>query len=299
MIRLYIKISLFTLITFILGIIGCKHEAPSEVTDKVPEECAWTIYTPYDWSHDGEPFHTDYITVYSDAAGAEMKENMGEIADKHFRQILNWFNFQDISDFIYPPDYSKIEIYLNINHTENINWAYWGGFIITIRSSKISGHWLNYTIYTARHELLHVFEFLIEGKYDLGTDVWFREGLAVYVGCMESTAFNTIDNKVELDAWISENQNASVNANPVKIHQHTDFPEGANIHNYYRIFELAVRYLVDENGLGKTSEDVLNLFYDIRNDTPFSSAFIDNFGISLESYENNFFSLAENYLEND
>jgi len=287
--------SSFVFILILIILEGCDKNptAPAEVQNK---DGSWTIYTPYDWTHDGHPRQSTYCTVYSDAASEEMKQHLAEIADDNFLRILQLFNFQNISDFKYPPGYSKIEIYLNINQPENINWAYWGGFIITIRSSEISGQWVDYTVYTAGHELTHVFEFLIEGKEILDTDVWFREGLAVHVGCMESSIFKTIDSLSELEAWISENQNIAGNGNPVKIHQHSDFPEGTEIHNYYRIFELAFRYIVDPNGLGKSYDDVLNLFYDVRNDIPFSTAFSDNFGLSLVEYEDNFYELMEIYL---
>ena len=46
-------------------------------------------------------------------ASNEMKGQMGEIADESFSQILQLFNFQNVSDFKYPPGSSKIEIYIN------------------------------------------------------------------------------------------------------------------------------------------------------------------------------------------
>jgi hypothetical protein len=198
---------------------------------------------------------------------------------------------------MYPPGYSKIEIYINRNHTENINWAYWGGFIITIRSSDISGHWINYTVYTVRHELTHIFEFLIKGSEILGSDVWFREGIAVHVGCLEYTGWQTIENLSELESWISTNQNVPGQGNPIKIHQHSDFPDGADIHEYYRFFELAMRYLLDGRGLGKSFPDVLNLFYDLREGISFPVSFQNHFGMSVSDYENEFYDRMRTYLD--
>lgn len=291
---LYLFLSVILLLIFLLWE-GCDKNPASSPTPQ-NEKGSWTIYTPYDWTHDGQPYQSTYCTIYSDAANYEMKRQLGEIADENFFQIMQLFNFNNLSDFKYPPGYSKIEIYINTNHTENINWAYWGGFIFTIRSTEISGQWIDYTLYTTRHELTHVFEFLIVGNEVLGTDVWFREGLAVHVGCMESNVFKTIKSLAELESWISENQSISGNGNPIMIHQHSDFPEGSEIHNYYRIFELAMRYIVDKNGMGKSYEDVLNLFYDIRDDILFPIAFSNNYGVSLEYYENNFYNLIRFYL---
>lgn len=293
--RIFLLISSALLTVFF----SCKDYIPVETTEDIPDKDSWSIYTPYDWSHDGKPYQATYCTVYSDAAGNPMKQELGDIADENFDKIMQLFNFQNLTDFIYPPGYSSIDIYLNKNHPENINWAYWGGFIITIKSDEISGPWINYTVYTARHELTHVFEFLIEGREALGTDFWFREGVAVHTGCLESNIFNTIKTLSELESWISENQNLPDKGNPIVIHQYSDLPDGADLDKYYRVFELAVRYILDDKGLGRSYQDIKNLFYEIRNGTPFTSAFSKNFGISLKFYENNFYDMIAAYLNDE
>ncbi|MEJ2635558.1 MAG: hypothetical protein P8184_09730 [Calditrichia bacterium] len=276
---------------------GCEHNSTSPPgRQETPEDDSWTIYTPYAWEHDGEPYESVSCTVYSDAAGEEMKMQLGEIADERFNEILTLFNFNKPSDFVYPPRFSKIEIYLNRNHPENIAWAYWGGFIITIRSPQISGHWYDYTVYTSGHELTHIFEFLIEGREVLGSEVWFREGIAVYTGCLGGNAFKTINSLNELESWISDNGNVPGEGNPIKICQIEDFPPDADWTGYYRFFELAVRYILDEKGVGKSYRDVLNLFYDLRKGASFPASFERNFGITVSEYENEFYDRMRIYL---
>jgi hypothetical protein len=51
-------------------------------------------------------------------------------------------------------------------------------------------------------------------------------------------------------------------------------------------------------GLGKTTQDVLNVFYDIRNRVSFSAAFQTHFGISLQDLENGYYERMRNYLGN-
>jgi len=272
---------------------GCDDNSTSPIIP-LPERGSWTIYTPYDWFHDGKPYQSSYCTIYSDVASQELKQQLGAIADQRFSQILQLFNFQRISDFRYPPNYSKIEIYVNRNHPESINWAYWGGFIFTIRTSDISGIYYDYAVYTFRHELEHVFEFLIEGREVLGTEVWFKEGIAVHIGCMESNIFKTVETVSELEAWISQNQKIPGQGNPIAIHH--DYPAGSNRDQYYKYFELAVRYLLDSNGMGKSYQDVLNLFYDLRNGISFSDSFENHFGISINDYEADFYDLMRSYL---
>jgi len=279
---------------------GCQPDAvspPDPPDDPEATTGSWVIHTPFDWTHDGNPHPGTYVTVYSDAASHAMKKRLAEIADEEFDQILALFDFQDLSDLRYPPGSSSIDVYLNRNHPESVNWAYWAGFIITIRSSEISGSWVAYTVYTVRHEMTHEFEFLIEGRGGLGTDVWFREGLAVHVGCLEYPDWQTIRSLVELEAWIDQNQSVPGGGNPVGIHQHADFPEGADWHQYYRLFELAVTYLLDEAGMGRSYQDVLALFYDVRAGVSFSESFEDRFGIALNAFEAEFFQRARAYLD--
>jgi hypothetical protein len=289
----HILLTIFLLMLIVSA--GCK-KSPTSPTTPQAEKGSWTIYTPYDWSHDGRPYQSIYCTIYSDAASDSMKQQMGEIADERFCQILHVFNFHDVSDFMHPPGYSKIEIYINRNHTENINWAYWGGFIFTIRSSNISSHWYDYTVYTFRHELTHVFEFLIEGKELLGTEIWFKEGIAVHIGCIESAAFKIIEKLSEFELWISQNQSVHGQGNPIKIHENSDFPEGADIHQYYRFFELAVRYILDKKGMGKSYQDVLRLFNDLQQAISFHVSFKNHFGISVSNYEDEFYDRMRTYL---
>jgi len=288
---------LLLLLAILTVSVECKR---NPISPQIPqtEDGLWTIYTPYNWSHDGQPYSSTYCIVYSDEASYEMKQQMAEISDSRFSQIMQLFNFHDVSDFRYPPGSSSLEVYINRNHPENIAWAYWGGFIITIRSSELIGHWYNYAVYTARHELTHIFEFLIEGREALGTDVWFKEGIAVHVGCLEDTGWQTIRSLSELESWISQNQNVPGQGNPIKIHQNEDFPPGADWHQYYRFFELAMRYLLDKRGMGRSFSDVLNLFYDMRDRISFPVSFRNNFGISLVDFENEFYDRMRAYLSN-
>ena len=293
--RLFYFLMPLPVILLIVLFNGCNSDSKHSTVPDI-ETGSWAIYTPYDWSHDGKPFHSVYCTIYSDAASDFMKQQMGDIADESFSFIMQLFNFHDLSAFIYPPGFSKIDIYMNINHTENINWAYWAGFIITIRSTEINEQWRDYTVYTATHELIHQLEFLIEGSEELGSDFWFREGVAVHVGCLRSTAFNKIESVNELNAWIDENQNIPGQGNPITIHQYSDFPEGADMHQYYRLFELAIRYILDERGCGQSFHDIMKLFFDLRQETSFIDALENHLEIDLVDYEKTFFDRMRQYL---
>jgi len=150
------------------------------------------------------------------------------LADEKFSNILASFRFSSPADFRYPAGNDKIEVYINRNHPENIAWAYWGGFIITIRSTDLDAHWYPFAAYTTAHEMTHVFEFLIEGREWLGTEVWFKEGIAVYIGGMENIGIGKIDTLNEPESWILQNQNVAGKGNPIAIHQDSDYAPGAD-----------------------------------------------------------------------
>lgn len=265
---------------------------------------AWSVYTPFKWIHDGKPYETEHCIIYSDGASDELKTEVGIIADENFSEILQTFNFSNFSDFIYPPGYEKIEIYINRFHDENINWAYWGGFIITIKRSDIHDtRYFNYVDYTTKHELMHVFEFLIEGNYDLGTDTWFREGIAVHIGNTGTAGIQRIDSPAELESWITQYKDIPGEGNPIKIKKWEDFPQSVRDQNetgrYYPFFCLAMEYLIDEKGAGKSYQDLLNLFYDVRNGIEFRETFQQTFGFSVKEYETEFYDRMRIFLSSN
>jgi len=256
---------------------------------------AWSVYTPFKWTHNGKPYNSEHCIVYTDAASYELKTQVRNIADENFIEILQTFNFNNFTDFRYPPGNHKIEIYINRFHDENINWAYWGGFIITIRPSDIHDtRYYNYVDYTSKHELMHIFEFLIEGTIELGTPTWFREGIAVYIGNMGTVGIQKIDNSAELESWIQQYKNMPGEGNPIKIRQWEDFPQSVRDQNqtgkYYPFFGLAMEYLIDEKGAGKSYQYILNLFYDVRNGIEFPVTFQLTFGFDVKEYETEFFN---------
>jgi hypothetical protein len=281
---------LFSILPLIL-ILGCTKE-PTGYEPKQIEDGSWTIYSPYNWSHDGQPYSSEYFSVYSDGASIELKKKAGEFCDTKFVEILEMFSFNNHSDFLLPPENDKINLYINQNHDEGIAAAYWGTIIITIREDDFDTTRYDYLF---KHELTHEFEFLIEGTVNLGTDVWFREGIAIYGG----GGIGYIKNNADLNLWISMNSHFPNQGNPITIHSWEDFPEGSDITGYYTVFDIVMKYILDSNGLGKSIDDVLTLFYDIRNGVSFTIAFQDNFGISLNEFEETIFDCLGNYLNDN
>ena len=265
-------------------------DVPVEDPDPTQIETgSWVKYSPYKWTHDGHPYHSVHCTVFRDGASHEMKVLAGKHADDKFLGILEMFDFTNLEDLIYPTERKVIDVYINTNHSENIAAAYWGSIFITVRSQVLDT--ARYA-YLFKHELTHQFEFLVEGTVNLAADMWFTEGIAIYC----AGGLNRINTAVDLERWISENEQYPNKGNPITIRKWEDYPENADKTGYYTVFEIVMEYMLDPMGLDHSLQDVLNVFYDLRELTPFEESFENNFGISVEDLELEIFDRLQEYL---
>jgi hypothetical protein len=296
----FIKLSqnvIFILTFLIIGILSCRKDPtgiapktePVQDPDTIPEG-AWVTCSPYKWAHDGEPYFGEHCIVYSDNCSYEFKEQVGQFTDQKFIEVLNLFDFQDKNDLLYPMDYKKVDVYINRYHPERIAAAYWGTVIMTFSSENL----LSRHDYLFRHELTHVFQFLIEGHFNLSTPVWFTEGIAIYGG----GGLWGIRDVADLEQWIASNSSDPNQGNPIYIEIWDDFPPAADISGYYyTVFDLTMRYFLDPNGLDKSLDDVLSLFYDLRDNVPFATTFQSHIGLDVETFEDEYYDRMREYLE--
>lgn len=283
---------LSSLLLLFLALAGCEDENKKVINPPGEIEAgSWIIYSPLKWTHDGAPVSGTLIKVYSDGASYALKLQCLEFADRMFREVLNQFSFDNLDELRFPPENrSKINVYINTNHEESIAAAWWGTIFLTVRTPDLD---TNLYSYLFKHELTHEFEFLIEEYWNLGTDVWFREAIAIYCG----GGFNYIKTVNDLEAWINANENYPGKGNPIMIHTWEDFPEGSDITGYYcNVFDITMKYLMDPKGLNRSLQDVLCVFYNIRDGGSFSNAFENNFGLSLEVFENEYYDRITTFL---
>ena len=61
-----------------IAIISC-GEDPYDITGPQDQfdNGSWTIYTPYKWSHDGNPVKSDWCIIYSDGIDEQVKMKAG------------------------------------------------------------------------------------------------------------------------------------------------------------------------------------------------------------------------------
>ena len=83
--------------------------------------------------------------------------------------------------------------------------------------------------------------------------------------------------------------------NPIDMKNYGD--PGTTTTSYYPMYGLAVRYLLDEKGLGKTLINVKRMLEEMTISNDFESAFANQFGITLLQFKQNFFDLMEDFLD--
>jgi hypothetical protein len=283
------------LIALALGTWGCEKAEPDagDADDRDFLPGSWVTWSPYKWAHDGYPVTGNYCKLYSDGVMREKRPELVRFADNTFMGIMEEFQFTRQDEFAFPPGYSHIHVYLNLENEPAIAATFWGSVLITVQSNDPDTTRLAYLM---KHELTHTLEYLIEGRAELGTDVWFREGLAVY--CGSNGSWDHVSTVDDLEDWMTRNEGCSNGGNPISIHQWEDFPEGSDITGYYTVFDAVMKYLLDENGLAKSYNDVLALFFEIREGTAFPDAFEMHFGISLDAFEEEIFERLEAWLPN-
>jgi len=246
----------------------------------------WSSLTPYDLPHDGYPFETEHFAVYSNTASERKKEFVGEQTERAFSEIMSILHLETTDSFTFLSHRPVIEILLIEAHwPEWGGFAYHGGFLL----SPVACNPYYCSDRVIKHELMHVVGFLLSGPgsaIGMIVDVWFDEGLAEYVaGAREIHTMPAYTHRRSQLAEVMDD------FNPVSVHTWENLNASATSAfgvYAYELFELAVRYLFDEDGLAVPVEAVTELYVDLHEGYSFADAFERQFGLSLGDYEAQF-----------
>lgn len=281
-----------------LLVLSCGGSSGDSNTATMVDAGSWYV-TGFTWPHDGNPFESANFTVYSDAAGEDARQALAQLAEETLDEIKVSFEIESNDIFLYPNGQEGIDIYAYKNHFPQDwgGWAYYGGLLIFSldHPERTSfGHTAPHIyVPTLKHEITHVVESLLKASNNPNlVDVWLTEGLAeVLSGGTAGGSITDLANMNELIQTYGP-------LNPIAMHQY-NYPDVELIayHYYYPMFQLAVEYLIDVNGHGRTLNDVKELFLDVRHGVPFPIAFNNNFGMSVSSYQSRFFDLMNDYLQ--
>ena len=239
--------------------------------------------------HDGRILETEHFLVFSDGSTDETRLQIAEMAEESFAEILAAFGIagpEQIGVFTDRQE-TKLEIYCS-NKTEVEVRSRVGGFSIYDPNHPV---WdlptapdgaLNYRN-TVKHEIVHLVQFAIGvGDASPWGDSWFFEGVAEY---LSGGSFPPIRDEAELEAWFAD----PIQVTPILVRTYwAPIPDGALVGDYYPLFGLAVTYLLDQKGFGKTPADVKALFVDMASGMEFSEAFQLHLGFSRAMFQEQF-----------
>lgn len=248
------------------------------------------------WTHDNRVLETDHFLVFSDSSSDEAKIRFGEACEASLVWIMEFWRINESSELGILGRDSKLNVYSTRSRGMRSEEAFENGFVMY---GFDSGVYLNmsreqqenrHRVFT--HECTHVTQFLLGGDYRW-VHTWMTEGLAEYVS---GGVFAPVDTVEALDSWLAEENHG----NPVSIDRFEEIPLPYNQSwQYYPMFHLAFRYLLDPGGLNRTPQDIRYLFRLLQERESFPDAFEAAMGISLTWYEENFFTLIRDFLENN
>ena len=294
-------------ILVILLTAGCRGLLPGENqsldnAENMVDSGSW--YSRMEWPHDGEPYESPNFIIYSDAASLEARQDLASIAEDLLVELITEFEIDPEEMFRFPPGQNKIHIYTYKNYFPK-QWgmrAYYGGVIAWSLDHKKRETRLGFYQPVLKHELVHVIESLLKGRDvanispSIRTQAWFSEGLA------EAVSGGTSGTQVNGLEYLEILTDQYGNLNPIAYKTDGLLNEVHETHPmigfeyYYPMSQLAVEYLLAPNGQGKTLSDVRDIFLAMGAGEDFSAAFEKNLGISVESYEADFFNLMDEYL---
>jgi hypothetical protein len=254
----------------------------------------------YAYTHDCEPFVGEHFAIYSDGSSDQAKQQLAGLVEGIFNQLVPEFLIEDIEEELdFTEDYTYY-VYADKHHDPIRAMGYRNGFFIgaidcaTVPNYYTRDPWWYGCI--IKHELTHVFQFTLTGcpsnaACPYWLSVWFREGQAVYMsGGGPGIRIATLS---EFYQWWED----ETHVNPISIHRWTDFPDPDRGGEYYPMFGLAYAYLVDTaHGRGATIADMRNMFQLMKDGQGFMEAFEHALGMSVAFYQEDFYTLLEEYL---
>ena len=297
--------SLLCSVFLVLLVSACSESSTTSGTSQPGEMVdggSW--YVRYQWPHDGKPYESEHLVVYSDTSSQEARKAVADLGERLLAETIAEMGISADELFRFPTDRDKIEIYAFKDQPKQ-DWggkAYYGGLLIHAIDHE---GWVGPTQpdkygMTLKHELVHVVESLLKGR---GSErgpwvaVWFSEGLAETMsGGAASRGINALDHLDSLTAEFGSLNPVSYQSDPqVCIVIDADCLKAYSEY-HYPMWYLAVEYLLDEDGLARTPGDAAAVFVDMAEGTTFPTAFDDHMGITLAEYEEQFFVRIADYL---
>ncbi|MDH3306026.1 MAG: hypothetical protein OEO77_00700 [Acidimicrobiia bacterium] len=242
-------------------------------------------YDRANWPHDGDRIETANFVVYSDSAAIDARREVGTVAEEVWAEVLDEFSVEP-EMLKFPEGQAKIDLlaYRDPNLRDCTACADYGYLVIYSLDHPDQTTWTRYYRAAMKHELVHVLHNLLTGNQGR-FDTWFIEGLA------ETQSGGTTDGAIRSLDQLEDLTSTYGRTNPIAV----DFSED-RIGFLYPMYQLAVEYLLDDDGLGRSLDDMRNLIIDVGEGSTFAAAFENRMGIGLDDYETRFFGLMDDHL---
>ena len=265
-------------------------------------------YRKFPWPHDGHPYESEHFVVYSDGASLKARQRLAALAEEVLVEVVDEMGVDPATMFRFPAGQDKIDIYasryfaLEVEGASFGAVAYYAGIVIPSFDNEV-GRRADVRVVrdNLKHEMVHVVESLLRGN-DTGDipvgdphrmPVWFSEGTAEALsGGTTGAPPGTLD---QVNALID----TYGRINPIAWR--VDFPPSEEIGDaypnyYYPMAHLAVDYLLDPDGLGRSPHDLAAVMLDMGSGASFASAFKTHVGLSESEYEAQFWTRMDAYL---
>lgn len=254
------------------------HTPTQSYIDIMPK--SWGKYARLDWDHDGSPFESELVTVYSDHVDTATKQRFAEETEKALERILTELKISEF-DFPVPITKPKIEVYVSGRHKQDVGWegyGHYGGFLVVYDEQfyryQVSRFPDQFPFtYLITHEMTHTVMLRILGNKQeptLPVPKWFDEGLATYMGIPPLP----IRNQQLYDIAVRDKK------------------DQFGVY-FYTLNELMIYYLVETYEM----ENVVGILFDMRmRNLTFEEAFEGRVGISTDDFEQNFDSIIREFF---
>jgi hypothetical protein len=275
---------------------------PPLPADTLPTGWTWTRDIPLvssvvsDYPHDNLILRSPHFLTYSDGGSRGDRIRFATMAEEAFAEVTAFFQLPPEEDMgIRPEDVgSRFQIIWNV-WEERPQRSYRFGFLLHALDSRFAVGTSDSYARMVKHETIHVFHGYLMGPTWNVEDPWFKEGLAEFGA--DGGFFGSIGSVAELRVAWELLEGAGLD--PLNMEIGDLAPRSGEIRAAaYRIWGLAFRFLLDPGGQGRSIQDVVALFRDVREEVlSFSLAFETHLGISREAYESKLYARLEEFLE--
>jgi hypothetical protein len=305
--RLILRILFSLIIATTLSFLGCKSNGSisepiiygEHYLPRWTSNIQLTYSTVYDFNQDNRIYETEHFLIFSDAADDETKIQFAEMGERAYKELKELFNISEAKNFTINSmnPLTKIQIICNKNDPRSQK-SYPYGFMLYTLDSRYCFATEENIFREVKHELTHVFQMYLDGSSRRYLYGWFREGLAEFAA--DGGFFPQI---LSLSDFIrAQNLLDGLGIHPLKI-PWSDLNVIPSEYHYaiYSMSGLAMRYLLDPKGCGKSITNIKDIFSALKQNTslPFESAFENNTGISIHQFENDFYDNMMVYLSSN